>query len=214
MRSRILGLGIATVLAACSLAPGRAAVPQSRPRRPLRAPRPRQHRRHSPSRLRRACHRCRCLAPPARPTLAQVVDVVDGDTIKVRIDGTVYTVRYIGMDTPETVKPNTPVQWMGPEASAANTTLVAGSAGRPREGRLGGRPIRPPAPQRLARPPGWLAAGQRRAGAARIRQCLDIPSGCRVRERPARCAAGGPRRRSGPLESHAATVRDRCVRRL
>ena len=55
-----------------------------------------------------------------------VVDVVDGDTIKVDIDGTVYTVRYIGIDTPETVHPTVPVEWMGPEASAANKDLVDG----------------------------------------------------------------------------------------
>lgn len=55
-----------------------------------------------------------------------MVDVVDGDTIKVRIGGIISTVRYIGMDTPETVKPGTPVQWMGPEASAANRSLVDG----------------------------------------------------------------------------------------
>jgi endonuclease YncB( thermonuclease family) len=66
------------------------------------------------------------LAPVGPTTTAQVVDVVDGDTIKVDIGGEVFTVRYIGMDTPETVKPNTPVQWMGPEASAANKRLVAG----------------------------------------------------------------------------------------
>lgn len=58
--------------------------------------------------------------------MAQVVDVVDGDTIKVSIGGAVFTVRYIGMDTPETVKPGTPVEWMGPEASAANRALVEG----------------------------------------------------------------------------------------
>lgn len=33
--------------------------------------------------------------------LAQVVEVVDGDTIKVQINGQVFSVRYIGMDTPE-----------------------------------------------------------------------------------------------------------------
>jgi endonuclease YncB( thermonuclease family) len=54
-----------------------------------------------------------------------VVDVVDGDTIKVEIDGAVYTVRYIGIDTPETVHPTQPVEWMGPEASEANSELVA-----------------------------------------------------------------------------------------
>ena len=64
--------------------------------------------------------------PVGPTTVAQVVRVVDGDTIKVSIDGTVYTVRYIGMDTPETVKPGTPVQQMGPEASAANKALVKG----------------------------------------------------------------------------------------
>lgn len=57
---------------------------------------------------------------------ARVVDVVDGDTIKVDIQGTVYTIRYIGIDTPETVDPNSPVMWMGPEASAANAALVEG----------------------------------------------------------------------------------------
>jgi micrococcal nuclease len=54
------------------------------------------------------------------------VDVVDGDTIKVEIDGKRYTLRYIGIDTPETVDPRQPVQWMGAEASAANEELVAG----------------------------------------------------------------------------------------
>jgi micrococcal nuclease len=59
-------------------------------------------------------------------TKARVVDVVDGDTIKVEVDGTTYTLRYIGIDTPETVHPNKPVEWMGPEASAANKDLVDG----------------------------------------------------------------------------------------
>lgn len=57
---------------------------------------------------------------------ADVVEIVDGDTIKVEIDGAVYTLRYIGIDTPETVDPGSPVQWMAPEASAANAELVAG----------------------------------------------------------------------------------------
>jgi len=62
---------------------------------------------------------------PAR-TEAQVVSVVDGDTIKVEVGGTQYTLRYIGIDTPETVHPSKPVEWMGLEASAANQQLVAG----------------------------------------------------------------------------------------
>lgn len=66
-------------------------------------------------------------AAPIGPTqTGRVVDVVDGDTIKVDIAGTVYTVRYIGIDTPETVHPTQPIEWMGPEASAANKQLVDG----------------------------------------------------------------------------------------
>jgi len=38
---------------------------------------------------------------PAALTAAAVTDVIDGDTIKVRIDGTEETVRYFGVDTPE-----------------------------------------------------------------------------------------------------------------
>lgn len=52
--------------------------------------------------------------------------VVDGDTIVVRLGGRDQRLRYIGMDTPETVKPDSPVEWMGPEASRANARLVEG----------------------------------------------------------------------------------------
>jgi micrococcal nuclease len=55
-----------------------------------------------------------------------VTRVVDGDTIHVLIGGRDETVRYIGMDTPETVKPGSPVEAFGREASAANSSLVAG----------------------------------------------------------------------------------------
>ena len=55
---------------------------------------------------------------------AFVTRVVDGDTIEARIDGQVEDVRYIGVDTPETVKPDTPVQCFGPQASAFNHRLV------------------------------------------------------------------------------------------
>jgi len=57
---------------------------------------------------------------------ARVIRVIDGDTIEVQIGEQTYTVRYIGIDTPETVHPSKPVEWMGPEASAANKELVAG----------------------------------------------------------------------------------------
>ena len=66
------------------------------------------------------------LAPIGRTETARVVRVVDGDTIIIDRGRGNERLRYIGMDTPETVKPNTPVQWMGPEASAANKALVDG----------------------------------------------------------------------------------------
>jgi micrococcal nuclease len=55
---------------------------------------------------------------------AFVVRAVDGDTIEVRIGGRLEDVRYIGVDTPETVKPDTPVQCFGPRASNFNHGLV------------------------------------------------------------------------------------------
>ena len=64
-------------------------------------------------------------APGARRE-ARVTRVVDGDTVKVSLGGRSETVRYIGMDTPETVKPHTPVQCFGERASAQNKQLVAG----------------------------------------------------------------------------------------
>lgn len=55
-----------------------------------------------------------------------VVDVVDGDTIKVVKRGRSETIRLIGIDTPETVAPGEPVECFGPQASAAMTSLVLG----------------------------------------------------------------------------------------
>ena len=52
--------------------------------------------------------------------------VVDGDTIRVVEDGREEAVRYIGVDTPESVKPGSPVECFGKAASRANRDLVAG----------------------------------------------------------------------------------------
>jgi len=57
---------------------------------------------------------------------AEVVRVVDGDTIVVRLGGRDERVRYIGVDTPESVKPQTPVQCFAERASAFNARLVEG----------------------------------------------------------------------------------------
>ena len=68
-----------------------------------------------------------------RPTTfgrAQVLRVVDGDTIRVRLGGHTERVRYIGVDTPESVKPGTPVQCFARRAAAANAALVAGRSVR------------------------------------------------------------------------------------
>ncbi len=73
-------------------------------------------------------------APISRPNLptpterieAVVVRVVDGDTIDVRLNSVEYRVRYIGIDTPETVHPTKPEEPYGREASVRNKELVAG----------------------------------------------------------------------------------------
>lgn len=66
--------------------------------------------------------------PYVRPGLtpARVTRVVDGDTIRVEIDGEEYRVRYIGIDTPETVDPRRPVGCFGKEASERNRQIVEG----------------------------------------------------------------------------------------
>ena len=58
--------------------------------------------------------------------VGRVVRVVDGDTIHVQVGGTRETVRYIGVDTPESVKPGTPVECFAKRASAFNHRLIDG----------------------------------------------------------------------------------------
>ena len=52
--------------------------------------------------------------------------VVDGDTIRVGLPSGEEAVRYIGIDTPESVKPGAPVECFAKRASAYNERLVAG----------------------------------------------------------------------------------------
>jgi micrococcal nuclease len=58
------------------------------------------------------------------PGRAEVVRVVDGDTIVVAIAGVDERVRLIGIDTPESVDPRSPVDCFGLEASAAAKALL------------------------------------------------------------------------------------------
>jgi micrococcal nuclease len=78
--------------------------------------------------------------PPGHE-IGEVTRVVDGDTIEVRVTGRAdgpgagearigssYPVRLIGIDTPESVKPNSPVECFGRESSAAAKALLEGSS--------------------------------------------------------------------------------------
>lgn len=60
------------------------------------------------------------------PTNADVLRVIDGDTIVVNIDHQEgeWTVRLLGVDTPESVDPRRPVQCFGKEASGAMAELL------------------------------------------------------------------------------------------
>jgi micrococcal nuclease len=72
-----------------------------------------------------------CTAPAPGPDPAAtaganavVVRVVDGDTLVAAIGGREETTRLIGIDTPETKRPDTPVECFGPEASARLQALL------------------------------------------------------------------------------------------
>jgi micrococcal nuclease len=68
--------------------------------------------------------------PGASAETATVVRVVDGDTLVVDRGKGNERVRLVGVDTPETVKPNAPVECYGPEASAYVTDLLSGQTVR------------------------------------------------------------------------------------
>jgi micrococcal nuclease len=76
---------------------------------------------------------------PGGYEVARVTRVVDGDTIEVEIvdrepgpgageaeAGPIHDVRLIGIDTPESVRPGTPIECFGREASAATKALLEG----------------------------------------------------------------------------------------
>ena len=55
-----------------------------------------------------------------------VTRAVDGDTIRVMREGQEVVIRLIGINTPETVAPDRPVECYGPEASERTKQLVTG----------------------------------------------------------------------------------------
>lgn len=57
---------------------------------------------------------------------AKITRVVDGDTFVATINGKQTTVRLTGVDTPETVKPGTPVRCYGKAASRASKYRLSG----------------------------------------------------------------------------------------
>ena len=56
----------------------------------------------------------------------KVTRVIDGDTVELLIDGRKTTVRMVGVDTPETVHPQKPVEHYGKEASMFTKNLLKG----------------------------------------------------------------------------------------
>lgn len=56
----------------------------------------------------------------------QVSRIVDGDTIVVTRNGQQVKVRLIGIDTPESVRPDSPVECFGPQASAFAEQMLQG----------------------------------------------------------------------------------------
>jgi micrococcal nuclease len=55
---------------------------------------------------------------------ATLIAIIDGDTIKVRFNGKIETVRYLLIDTPESKNPKTCVQPYAKEAYLRNSLLV------------------------------------------------------------------------------------------
>lgn len=55
---------------------------------------------------------------------AEIIRSIDGDTGLYKINGREYRIRYLLIDTPETVDPNSEVEPFGPEASERSSGLL------------------------------------------------------------------------------------------
>jgi micrococcal nuclease len=75
-----------------------------------------------------SAHRAPTATPYVRSGLtpAEVTRVVDGDTIRVEVNGVEYRVRYIGIDTPETGESGARTECFSREATERNRGLVEG----------------------------------------------------------------------------------------
>jgi len=61
----------------------------------------------------------------ADPTAdGRVEEIIDGDTLVITVGGRRATTRLIGIDTPETKKPDSPVECYGPEATEFLRSLI------------------------------------------------------------------------------------------
>ena len=61
-------------------------------------------------------------------TAYQVTRIIDGDTVEIRYDGKLRSVVLIGVNTPETVHPQKPVEAFGKEATAFTRNLLLGES--------------------------------------------------------------------------------------
>ena len=64
------------------------------------------------------------ISPGTVEANATIDYVVDGDTVDVVIDGREELIRLIGIDTPETKRPDTDIECYGPEATAFTESLL------------------------------------------------------------------------------------------
>ena len=71
-------------------------------------------------------------AETKQPGLYKIVRFSDGDTITVDMNGTDETIRFIGVDTPETHDPRKKVQCGGPAASAYTKNSLTAAGGKVR----------------------------------------------------------------------------------
>jgi endonuclease YncB( thermonuclease family) len=65
-----------------------------------------------------------------QPGYYKISHVTDGDTFDINMDGHTEAVRMIGVDTPETVKPNSPPECYGKEASDFSKKTLGGQTVR------------------------------------------------------------------------------------